>query len=163
MEFWNNWINEINPNSYFYFIFYIFSCDDVRPSETLFFFSPKRSYGPLKPYITLSNLNNITNITNKTNKTKEWTYPLQLPDPTKGLFCIKTQTILPVGNDFIFLDISCINFISHQFQCLSAKCIFLLLSIFFATQQTRKYKNVICTCICMFWLCNQRKVVKVST
>jgi hypothetical protein len=64
----------------------------VRSFVTLFFFSPKRSYGALKPYTTLSNKinrTNKTNQTNKTNKTKECTYPAQLPDPTRA--CSKME------------------------------------------------------------------------
>ena len=57
-------------------------CTSVRPFVTLFLFSPKWTYGALKPYTTVSNKTNKTNTTNKTNKTdktKECTYPSQLP------------------------------------------------------------------------------------
>ena len=52
-------------------------CHFVRPSETLFFFSPEWTYVALKPYTALSNKTNKTNKTIKTNKTKEFTYPSQ--------------------------------------------------------------------------------------
>jgi hypothetical protein len=67
--------------------------DVVTPSMRLspyFYYSQKWTYGALKSYTALSNKTNNTNNTNtanktnKTNKTKEFTYPSQLPDPTRA-------------------------------------------------------------------------------